>query len=100
MTNTKGSTGGVQADTAAVQVDIAAERDALLAENRRLRGELAALQMAGPAAPEHRFQLCEGDRAELAAHGRATIGGKLVTVAEARALLGDDQAAVDLGDQG
>jgi hypothetical protein len=85
---------------------IAAERDELRAENDRLRALLdqatqamADLKPAGPAAPAHRFQLSEGDRAELAIHGRANIGGKLRTRAEVRELLGDDQAHVDLGDQ-
>jgi hypothetical protein len=79
--------------------DITAERDALRDENAQLRAQLAAATAPGPAAPAHRFQLSEGDRAELAAHGRANIGGKLMTRDAVRELLGDDQAHVDLGDQ-
>lgn len=79
--------------------EISAERDELRAEVERLQAELAAATAGSPAAPAHRFQLSEGDRAELATHGRATIGGKLLTRAEVRLLLSDDQALVDLGDE-
>lgn len=78
--------------------DIAAERDQLRAENENLRGQLAATgatRTAGQAtAPQHRFQLSEGDRQELEIRGVVAIGGRLYTREEVLAELakaGPDQ---------
>jgi hypothetical protein len=81
--------------------EIAAERDRLRADNDRLREQLAAATTPGPAAPAHRFQLSEGDRSALEAHGWANIGGKRVTAEQVRELLAetDDQQHVVIGDQ-
>lgn len=83
--------------------DIAADRDRLTAENEQLKAKLkAAMDQAGrtPAvvAPAHRFQLSEGDRQELAARGELNVGGRMRTADEVRAMLGNDQQGVDLGD--
>lgn len=77
--------------------EITAERDRLRAENEQLRAQLATVSTGAVAAPQHRFVLSEGDRAELETNGKANIGGKLMTRDEVRLLLGDDQALVDLG---
>jgi len=78
--------------------DIAAERDALKAENERLKAQLAAIGQATRAyAPAQTFQLSEGDRQELIAHGVVNVGGVAMTRDDVRAKLGDDQQNVDLG---
>lgn len=86
--------------------DIAAERDQLRAENEELRRKLrAAMDQAGrqaapgPVAPQQMFQLSEGDRQELVAHGWLNVGGRLRTRDEVRDMLGGDQRNVDLGDR-
>lgn len=80
--------------------EIAQERDALRAENENLRGQLAAAgAKTGRAAPvQHRFQLSEGDRQELEIRGVVSIGGRLYTTEEVRALLEQDQQGVDIKD--
>jgi hypothetical protein len=80
--------------------EITAERDRLRADNAALRAQLAASTGQPPAAV-HRFQLSEGDRAELEMHGRANIGGELMTADEVRAKLAEteDQALVVIGDR-
>ena len=67
--------------------DIAAQRDALVAENERLKGELASSRAGGAspamvtlAAPDPNF-LCEGDRQALEVNGvvnSATTGRQLL----------------------
>lgn len=63
------------------------ELAALRAENARLRQQVLASgqQPAGPAQAQHTFTLTEGDRQELELYGVATIGGRLMTVEDARA---------------
>jgi hypothetical protein len=90
--------------------DIAAERDALRAENERLRDQLAAAGAATVGrryAPEHRFQLSEGDRQELEARGVVNIGGRLMTKADVEAEIAkagadaqgrNDQSSVPIAD--
>jgi hypothetical protein len=80
--------------------EIAAERDALKEENERLKTQLAAVgtpAVGRAAAPQHTFQLSEGDRQELVARGAANVGGRLVTRDEVRDMLGENQQGVDLG---
>jgi hypothetical protein len=81
--------------------EVAAERDALRAENENLRGQLAAAGAARPgqAAPvQHTFQLSEGDRQELEIRGVINVGGRLVTTAEVREMLGEDQKGVKIAE--
>jgi hypothetical protein len=80
--------------------EIAAERDQLKDENERLRSQLAATGTAAGRTPQaqHTFQLSEGDRQELAAHGQVNIGGVMRTREEIEGMLGPDQMDVDLGD--
>lgn len=80
--------------------DIAAQRDALLQENQALRDQLAAAgaQRQTQAPARHQFVLSEGQRQELITNGVTTVNGQRATVEQVQALLGDDQAAVDLGD--
>ncbi|MEV6348568.1 hypothetical protein [Actinoplanes sp. NPDC051851] len=84
--------------------EISAERDRLRTENESLRAQLAAsnkvtLDFTGTALVPHRFQLSEGDRAELEMRGQVNIGGKLMTRDEVRELLDEDQRDVILGDE-
>lgn len=79
--------------------DIAAERDQLRQENQQLRAQLAAAPPAGaPNVAQHKFQLSEGDRQELAVRGIVNIGGRAMTREDVEAELGEDQQGVDLGD--
>jgi hypothetical protein len=77
--------------------EIAAERDRLRADNENLRGQLTAAGTAPAAAgraqaPQHTFQLSEGDRQELEAFGVVNIGGRLMTKADV------EQAIAERGD--
>jgi hypothetical protein len=78
--------------------DITAERDALRAENENLRGQLAAAGTNRSAAPQHRFVLSEGNRAELVTYGVTNINGRRMTREDVEAELGDGQHGVDLGE--
>lgn len=84
------------------KADLEAERDALRAENENLRGQLAAAGAARQtAAPQHVFQLSEGDRQELEIRGVVSIGGRLMTTAEVRQALaaaGAGQEHVEIAD--
>jgi hypothetical protein len=82
--------------------DIVAERDALRAENQALRAQLAEASVTAvpgtAAAPQHTFQLSEGDRQELVLRGAINVGGRMRNADEVREMLGEDQQDVDLGD--
>lgn len=86
-------------EIAAQRDALLAENDALISENENLRGQLAAAGAAtrGPAAPQHTFQLSEGDRQELAMRGVLAVGGRVRTREEVRAMLPESQRNVDLG---
>lgn len=79
--------------------EIAADRDRLQLENEQLRGSLAAAGV-GPRVqqPAHTFQLSEGQRQELVMNGYTNINGVIRTRDEVQEMLGEDQAAVELGD--
>jgi hypothetical protein len=79
--------------------EIAAERDTLREENERLRAQLQASGLTGRGyAPAQQFVLSEGDRQELAARGAVNVNGVLTSRDDVRAMLGDGQQDVDLGD--
>jgi hypothetical protein len=76
------------------------ELAALRAENARLRQQLisSGQQPAGAAQTQHRFALTEGDRQELELYGVATIGGRLMTVDDARTAAEEAGLEVTIGD--
>lgn len=78
--------------------DIAAERDQLAAQVKQLQAQLAAGGGARVAAPTYTFALTEGDRQELELYGVATIGGKRMTVDQARAAAAEAGLQVQIDD--
>lgn len=87
--------------------DIAAERDHLArehaqlqAENERLRAQLAAAgRPAGVTAPQHTFQLSQGDLMELERNGWVSVGGRVLTTDEVRAeLAGTPQEGMEIAE--
>lgn len=70
----------------------------LRAENEALRNTLRDATTRSANAPAHVFQLSEGARQELALSGVANVGGRLMTVDDARAAVArtEDQRDVDV----
>lgn len=78
--------------------DIAAERDRLREENENLRGQLAAAGARPAGTRRVEFQLSEGERQELLAHGVVNVGGVRMTREDVEERLGEHQDGIDLGD--
>jgi hypothetical protein len=90
-------------EIAAERYRLREENDRLLAEVDSLKGQLTTAGGGRVAAPQHTFQLSEGDRQALAIHGQINVGGRMRTREEIAGMLQadgnrGDQGAVDLGD--
>ena len=86
---------------AELKEDIERERDALREENENLRGQLAAAGAARPglAAPvQHRFELSQGQLADLESFGVTNVGGRQVTTDEVRGMLTGNQSGLQIAD--
>lgn len=72
----------------------------LEADNARLRAQLAvAGRPAGAVAPEHTFQLSEGDRQELEIRGVINYGGRVMTKDDVeKAMARSGQRGVEIAD--
>jgi hypothetical protein len=79
--------------------ELADQLAAAQAENASLRAQLAAPGTTRPYQAPYTFQLSEGDRQELEAHGAVNIGGRMMTKDDVvKAMAAAGQKGVEIAD--